>query len=164
MGLARIPFAKFKWFALARTAACGSVSIRAHTSSIVWQKNCSRYRLMTLMTQPEWGTPIHQAILSRIRIYVRLFFGNLFNLAGVPGLVRDCNYSGSAGKAEITVKQGGLFTIISVNGLDIYFHRLTGSIDGVGSMSCCKPDQAHESTELPVLPESPHHNARKHST
>jgi hypothetical protein len=96
---------------------------------------------------------IKQVTISRIRFQVRLLFGQLFNLAGVPGLVRECSYSGSAAKAEITVKQGGLFTIISVNGLDIYFHRLTGSIDGVGSMSYCKPDQAHESTELPDLPE-----------
>src|SRR5271157_6028102 len=96
------------------------------------------------------GSPIRQ-ILSRTRIYVRLFLGGLFNLAGIPGLVRECNYGGTTTKAEITVRHGGLFTIISVNGLDIYFHRLTGSIDGVGTMSCCKSDQADGSAPLPDL-------------
>lgn len=69
-------------------------------------------------------------LVSRIRLWMRVLFGRMYNLAGIPGLVSDCSYSGA--KAEITVKQGDLFTIISVNGLDIYFHRLTGSIDGVG--------------------------------
>ncbi len=111
--------------------------------------------------QPDRGNSILRIFLSRVRIYVRLFFGNLFNLAGIPGLVQECNYSGSSAKAEITVRHGGLFTIISVNGLDIYFHRLTGAIDGVGSMSCCKPDQAHESEQLPELSESSNHTAQK---
>jgi hypothetical protein len=105
--------------------------------------------------------PIHRAILSRTRLYVRLFFGKLFNLAGIPGLVQECNYSGSTARAEITVRHGGLFTIISVNGLDIYFHRLTGSIDGVGAMSCCKLDQVHGSAPLPDLSESDNHSAQK---
>ncbi len=34
--------------------------------------------------------------------------------------------------AAISVRTRDLFTIITVNGLDIYFHRLTGAIDGVG--------------------------------
>jgi hypothetical protein len=93
------------------------------------------------------------AILSKARLRLRLLLGYLFNLAGVPGLVRECTYSGSAAKAEITVRLSGMFTIISVNGLDIYFHRLTGSIDGLGTMSCCKLDQTHESMSLPELRE-----------
>jgi hypothetical protein len=38
------------------------------------------------------------------------------------------------------VTLGPLFTVVSVNGLDIYFDRLTGAIDGVGSspISDCK--------------------------
>src|SRR5258707_13000908 len=111
-------------------------------------------------TQLDRGSPIRQ-ILSRTRIYLRLFLGGVFNLAGIPGLVRECTYGGSTAKAEITVRHGGLFTIISVNGLDIYFHRLTGSIDGVGSMSCCKPDSTHGSVELPEIPAPSHHNAQK---
>jgi len=104
---------------------------------------------------------IYRVILSRARICLRLFGGALFNLAGIPGLVQECHYKGAAAKAEITVSRGKLFTIISVNGLDIYFHRLTGSIDGVGTMSGCKRDQVHESTVLPAMFSSERHNARK---
>jgi hypothetical protein len=36
------------------------------------------------------------------------------------------------------VRVRDLFTIIEVNGLEIYFHRLTGTIDGVGTTCGCK--------------------------
>jgi hypothetical protein len=34
---------------------------------------------------------------------------------------------------RIQVKAGTLFTCITVNGRDYYFHRLTGKFDGTGS-------------------------------
>jgi hypothetical protein len=108
----------------------------------------------------EGGKPILAITLSRLRIWARLFFGEVFNLAGVPGLVRECRYGSTATTAEITVKHGRLFTVISVNGLDIYFHRLTGSIDGVGTTDSIS-ESVPQSTALPVLSESVHHNVRK---
>jgi len=38
---------------------------------------------------------------------------------------------------------GPLFSVVSVNGLDVYFHRLTGKIDGVGFGPArdCKSDE-----------------------
>lgn len=107
------------------------------------------------------GMTILGVIFSRIRIFIRLLFGGIFNLAGIPGLVRDCNYRSVTANAEITVRQGELFTIISVNGLDIYFHRLTGSIDGVGSTSNCKLDEIRELAELPSSNEYEHHIVQK---
>jgi hypothetical protein len=79
-------------------------------------------------------------VLSWLRLRLRVLAGKVFNLAGVPGLVRDCDYEGGVAKANITVRTKELFTIITVNGLEIYFHRMTGKIDGVGAMSDYIPD------------------------
>jgi hypothetical protein len=84
-------------------------------------------------------------VSSWIRLRIRLALGMLFNLAGIPGLLRDCNYQAGVADATIKVRVRDMFTIVTVNGFEIYFHRLTGSIDGVGVMSDCKPDQAPES-------------------
>ncbi len=58
--------------------------------------------------------------------------GRLLNLAGAPGFVRDCDYDASACQATVSVKTGQLFTVVRVNGMDVYFNRLTGTIDGIG--------------------------------
>lgn len=103
-----------------------------------------------------------RAIISLIRLRARLLAVRLYDLAGIPGFVQECSYSGTTTKAEITVKYGALFTIISVNGLDIYFHRLTGSIDGVGAMPDCIQGRVPGLRPLPEMPDSAHYNARIH--
>ena len=81
-------------------------------------------------------------VASWLRIQARAILGSVYNLAGTPGIVRDCDYSASICDARIRVKTGDLFTVITVNGLDIYFHRLSGKIDGVGFSpnADCTPD------------------------
>ena len=84
--------------------------------------------------------------------------GYIFNLAGIPGLVRNCDYEAVITDASIRVRVGEMYTVITLNGLDIYFHRLTGGIDGVGFTPCCKQDCAPESIpalDQPVSPSSP---------
>jgi len=49
-----------------------------------------------------------------------------------PGFVKKCEYRAGVCEALISVRIHELFTVVTVNGLDIYFHRLTGSIDGIG--------------------------------
>lgn len=87
-------------------------------------------------------------VYSWIRLRIRLALGMLLNLAGVPGLVRECDYEAGITDATVKVRVRALFTIIEVNGLEIYFHRLTGSIDGVGAMCGCKPGSTPQS--IPV--------------
>jgi hypothetical protein len=89
------------------------------------------------------------SVYSWVRLRVRLALGMLFNLAGVPGLVRDCDYRAGVTDATVKVRVRDLFTIIEVNGLEIYFHRLTGSIDGIGSMCGCTLDSAPQSVVVP---------------
>ena len=74
---------------------------------------------------------------------VKFYVGKLLNLGGYPSLVRECEYESSALGARVSVKKLELYTVISVNGLDVYFKRFTGEIDGVGSnpnADCRVPD------------------------
>jgi len=75
------------------------------------------------------------------RLWLRVLTGKIYNWAGIPGLVRDCDYKAGITDANISVRAKELFTIVTVNGLEIYFHRLTGRIDGVGSTSCCAEEK-----------------------
>jgi len=87
---------------------------------------------------------------------IKLWFGKLLNLAGFPGLVRECDYHSQALNASVKVRKLGLYTIITVNGLEIYFTRFTGKMDGVGfspTADCTvgvRPDM-RESTRLEPL-------------
>lgn len=73
------------------------------------------------------------AVYSWLRLGILEIFGWVFNTVGVPGLVRDCEYDASVTRAHIGVRSSTLFTVVSVNGFDVYFRRLTGRIDGVGA-------------------------------
>jgi hypothetical protein len=64
---------------------------------------------------------------------LKLYLGKMLNLAGYPALVRECEYHSHALNAAIRVKKLELFTLVSVNGIDVYFNRFTGTIDGVGA-------------------------------
>ncbi len=87
-------------------------------------------------------------------VYVRLLAGRLFNLLGVPGVVRNCDYEATNCKAAVSVRVGQLFTLVRVNGLDVYFHRLTGNIDGVrfSPTSDCRLDQNRQSSDFGAPP------------
>jgi hypothetical protein len=107
-------------------------------------------------------------LASRMRLWARVLAGKAYNLAGVPGIVRDCDYSASVCNARIRVSAKEMFTIITVNGLDIYFHRLTGRIDGVGFGTTANSYTTDEAPESAPLPEpaspSPRHRFQKRMT
>jgi hypothetical protein len=66
-------------------------------------------------------------------------------------MVRKCDYRASVCDATVSVRTRDLFTIITVNGLDIYFHRLTGMIDGVGfsqNADCTLPGPSSQAGQL----------------
>jgi hypothetical protein len=73
----------------------------------------------------------------------RLWIGELLVQLGLPGLIVNQIYDAGVTRARVRVRLGPLFSVVSVNGLDIYFHRLTGKIDGVGfsPASGCRPDE-----------------------
>jgi len=88
---------------------------------------------------------------------MKLYFGGLVNLAGFPAFVRECEYRSHALNADVKVKKLELFTLVSVNGLDVYFNRFTGAIDGVGANPGvgCRWGATPESTDPGVQPDTP---------
>ena len=63
---------------------------------------------------------------------LRFWAGKFLNSAGVPGVILSGTYEAGIGRASVQVTLGPLFTVVTVNGVDVYFHRLTGAVDGVG--------------------------------
>ena len=63
---------------------------------------------------------------------VRPRIGKLLTWLRVPGINVEQTYEAAITPATVRVHLGPLFSVVSVNGLDVYFHRLTGKIDGVG--------------------------------
>ena len=112
---------------------------------------------------PTSGMRKRSPILTWCRLRIRVALGILFNLVGIPGLVRECEYHASVADAHVKVRVRDLFTIVEVNGVEIYFHRLTGSIDGVGVMYDCKLEQAPASEPVPESSEPSDRVARKHT-
>jgi hypothetical protein len=64
--------------------------------------------------------------------FLRFWAGKVLNAIGVPGVVQPGTYEGAVGQASVRIAVGPLFTVITVNGVDVYLHRFTGAIDGVG--------------------------------
>ena len=62
---------------------------------------------------------------------VRLYLGKLLNALGIGALIQACEYRSDVTGATAKVELRELFTIITVNGCDVYFSRTTGKIDGV---------------------------------
>jgi hypothetical protein len=58
--------------------------------------------------------------------------GALLNACGVPGLVRPTDYRSGRFGTHVRVICGQHFTVVSIDGKEAYFRRLTGTIDGVG--------------------------------
>jgi hypothetical protein len=93
-------------------------------------------------------------MLSLLKIYL----GRVLNLAGFPALVRECEYESHVVGASVRVKRLNLYTLISVNGVDVYFDRITGVIDGVGTASpsaYCTSGSAQKSADLGVRHDTP---------
>ena len=61
--------------------------------------------------------------------------GRLANLAGLPCFVSAAEYYSDALDTTVRVRASHLYTIVTVNDIDVYFNRLTGSFDGVGVRS-----------------------------
>lgn len=64
---------------------------------------------------------------------MRELLGRLINWLGWPGFVQEGTFrSSKVADVEVRVRNTRLYTVVSVNGVDVYFDRLTGRIDGTG--------------------------------
>ena len=77
------------------------------------------------------------------------WLGNLLNAVGAPGFLRDTEFRSRTFGTHVRVKRGQLFTVVSVNGLDVYFGRFSGTVDGVGfsPASGCTPVITSQSSQ-----------------
>ena len=98
---------------------------------------------------------LKSAMLSRLRLGWLRCWGGVANLAGFPGFVREGAYLSQRG-VSVRVRTSPLYTTVTVNGMDVYFYRLTGAIDGVGfsPLSDCTRDSVPQSADS-VLPAGP---------
>jgi hypothetical protein len=69
--------------------------------------------------------------MRRTRLGLRMarWLGSVLNLAGLPGFVRAGTYESAYG--DVAVRVSSLFTVVSIDGLEVFFYRLSGAIDGV---------------------------------
>ena len=63
---------------------------------------------------------------------IRFWAGKVLNAIGVPAVVQPGTYESGVGPTSVRITVGPLFTVVTVNGVDVYLHRLTGAIDGIG--------------------------------
>jgi hypothetical protein len=63
---------------------------------------------------------------------MRRWLARLLDRLAVPGIVRDVAYDASIADVSVKVATGERFTTVSVNGIDVYFARATGRLEGVG--------------------------------
>ena len=66
---------------------------------------------------------------------VRRLFGKILTSLRIPGTIRDFHINDPVSHQNMDIRVGDLFTKITVNGRDYYFHRFTGKFDGTG-MGC----------------------------
>lgn len=69
---------------------------------------------------------------TRLRDKVLLGLGRLVRHLCLPGFVSNVSFDDLVTGQHFSVRSNLLFTVISVDGRDYYFHRLTGKFDGTG--------------------------------
>lgn len=70
-------------------------------------------------------------MLTRIHLGWLTLWGRVADVLGFPGFVREGQYASDYLGVNVLVRKSPLHTVVTVNGVDVYFYRLTGGIDGV---------------------------------
>jgi hypothetical protein len=85
------------------------------------------------------------------------WLGSVMNAFGAPAFIRDTDYRSRTYGTRVRVRRGNLFTVISVNGIDVYVCRFTGVIGGIGftQASGCVPASIRESIPFEASALSP---------
>ena len=95
-------------------------------------------RLDSVSRHPPWATATR---LDIARGRVRMFFGWCLGWLAIPVAVRDTDIQDEVTGDHASVRVGPLLTVLSVNGRDYYFERITGRFDGSGSSrGWCRSD------------------------
>jgi hypothetical protein len=81
--------------------------------------------------------------LSRGNVF-HFVVGRLLNALKIPGFVGPGNYLCPDG-TTVAIRFDKLCTVVTVNNLDVYFRRLTGTFDGVAH----PPPSTHKEVSAP---------------
>lgn len=57
--------------------------------------------------------------------------GSILSRYGIAGFVREGRYIGQTSGVTVNVRRSGLHSVVSVNAVDVHFHRVTGEIECV---------------------------------
>lgn len=74
-----------------------------------------------------------QGFINTLRIKAKVLIGHALNLFAAPGFIRPVEQYYRSINKTIKVEVTELFTIISIDGIDWYFYRLNGKLDGWGT-------------------------------
>ncbi len=74
-----------------------------------------------------------------IKTRLLAMLGRMLNRRQIPGTIQPMSYDDPLTGDRITVVVNPLFTVLSVNTRDYYFHRLTGRFDGTGTGCSANP-------------------------
>ena len=82
------------------------------------------------------------SMTDHLRLTWFRFWGRLANLSGLPCHVQVGRYESRPLGVSVNVRASTLYTIVCVNGVDVYFRRISGAFDGisVSPSSCTEPD------------------------
>jgi len=75
-----------------------------------------------------------------LQIYIerlKQWFGYVLNFLHIPGFVKHIKVYDRLTNTNIEIRLDGFFTVVSINGKDFYFHRLSGEFDGSGITLAC---------------------------
>lgn len=73
------------------------------------------------------------SLTRKVRDRLLVLLGRLANRVGLPGLVGEHEID-DAFAGKVSIRTSPWFTVISINGRDLYFRRWSGKFDGTGSM------------------------------
>ena len=75
---------------------------------------------------------------------IKTGIASVFDFIGIPPMVNDVDIPDYASGIYLRISHSKRFTIVSVNGRDFWFNRLTGKFDGTGTGTVQNPvDEAN---------------------
>lgn len=84
------------------------------------------------MSQPGFIRALLYLFPMKASARIAAALGRVLNALRLPCIVRAGEYQSETFGTRVRVRCGEVFTVVSVNEIDVYFDRLNGRIDGVG--------------------------------
>jgi hypothetical protein len=93
---------------------------------------------------------LYQRTIGWFILKARFAIGRTCNALRVPGFVRDCDLDSWIGKDHVAIRVTDGATVITVNGYDVFFDRVTGTMNAQGCRLNCTPASARQGRPAPA--------------